>query len=81
LAHLTSDVRSSDRSSRLRARPSSEEGERSAEVDCERYTDREDYMGRFTKALDELVAARWVLAEDRAAMLQLGEREWAEATK
>jgi len=59
----------------------SEEGERSAEVDCERYTDREDYIGRFTKALDELVAARWVLAEDRAAMLQLGEREWAEATK
>ena len=48
---------------------------------AERYAGREEYMARFTKALDELVAARWVLAEDRAAMVQLGEREWAEATK
>ncbi len=48
---------------------------------AERYASREDYMTRFTKALDELVAARWILAEDRAAMLQIGEREWAEATK
>jgi hypothetical protein len=48
---------------------------------AERYASREDYLSRFTKALDELVAARWILSEDRAAMLQLGEREWAEATK
>jgi hypothetical protein len=48
---------------------------------AERYASREDYMGRFTKALDELVVARWILAEDRAAMLQLGEREWAEVMK
>ena len=48
---------------------------------AERYAAREDYMVRFTKALDGLVAARWILAEDRSAMLQLGEREWAEATK
>jgi hypothetical protein len=48
---------------------------------AERYASREDYLSRFTKALDELVAARWILSEDRVAMLQLGEREWAEATK
>ncbi len=48
---------------------------------AERYASREDYMERFIKALDELVAARWVLTEDRAAMVQMGEREWAEATK
>ena len=48
---------------------------------AERYASREDYMARFTKALDGLVAARWILAEDREAMLQSGEREWAEAAK
>jgi hypothetical protein len=48
---------------------------------AERYAGREDYMGRFTKALDALVVARWILAEDRWAMLELGEREWAEVTK
>jgi hypothetical protein len=48
---------------------------------AERYAGREEYMVRYTKALDELVGARWILAEDRAAMLQSGEREWAEATK
>ena len=48
---------------------------------AERYASREDYMERFIKALDELVAARWVLTEDRAAMVQMGERERAEATK
>jgi len=45
---------------------------------AERYTSREDYMARFTKALDELVAARWILAEDRGAMLERGAREWDE---
>ena len=61
-----------------------EEGKKSGDPRksiAERYSGREDYMARFTKALDELVAERWILAEDRAAMLQLGEREWAEATK
>ena len=48
---------------------------------AERYASREDYLARFTKALDQLVAAHWILAEDRSAMLQLAEREWAEATK
>jgi hypothetical protein len=35
-------------------------------------------MTRFTKALDELVGARWILAEDRAAMMERGEKEWEE---
>lgn len=48
---------------------------------AERYAGREEYMGRYTKALDELVGQRWILPEDRSAMLQAGEREWAEATK
>jgi hypothetical protein len=48
---------------------------------AERYGSRQDYLSRFTKALDELVAAHWILAEDRAAMLRLGEREWVEATQ
>jgi alpha/beta hydrolase family protein len=48
---------------------------------AERYGSREDYLSRFTKALDELVAAHWILAEDRAAMLRLGAREWVEATQ
>ena len=48
---------------------------------AERYASREDYVGRFTRALDELVAARWILAEDRAAMVERGEMEWAEAMK
>ncbi len=48
---------------------------------AERYAGREEYMARYTKALDELVAQRWILAEDRSVMLEAGEREWAEATK
>jgi hypothetical protein len=48
---------------------------------AERYATHEDYLARFTKALDELVAARWILAEDRSAMLQLAEREWAEVAR
>jgi hypothetical protein len=38
-------------------------------------------MSRFTKATDELVKQRWILPEDREAVLQRGEKEWEEATK
>ena len=48
---------------------------------AERYKGREDYMARFIKALDELVSQRWILPEDRSAMMERGEKEWAEATK
>lgn len=48
---------------------------------AERYAGRDDYMRQFGSALDDLVKQRWILPEDRAAMLQRGEQEWAEATK
>jgi hypothetical protein len=46
---------------------------------AERYTSREDYLARYAHALDELVNQRWILAEDRAALLQRAEQEWDEA--
>lgn len=48
---------------------------------AERYSGKGDYMVRFTKALDELVQQRWILSEDRDAVLQRGEQEWDLATK
>ena len=48
---------------------------------AERYVDQKDYMGQFTKALDELIRQRWILPEDREALLRRGGQEWAEATK
>jgi hypothetical protein len=47
----------------------------------ERYSGREDYLSRYGRALDELVRQRWILEEDRAAMLRRGEQEWDDATK
>jgi len=47
----------------------------------ERYQGKDGYMAQFTKATDELVKQRWILPEDRAAVLGRGEQEWAEATK
>src|SRR5580693_2687320 len=35
---------------------------------AERYIGREDYLARYTRALDGLIQQRWILAEDRAAM-------------
>ena len=48
---------------------------------AERYSSREDYLARFTTALDELVKQGWILPEDRAALLHRGEQEWDETTK
>jgi len=48
---------------------------------AERYADREDYMTRYQNAVDDLVKQRWILPEDRAALLHNGDVEWAEATK
>jgi hypothetical protein len=48
---------------------------------AERYTSREDYLHRFGDALDDLVKQRWILAEDRAALLHRAEQEWEEAGK
>jgi Alpha/beta hydrolase domain len=43
---------------------------------AERYSGRDDYMARFTSAVDELVKQRWILPEDRAALIHRGEQEW-----
>jgi hypothetical protein len=47
---------------------------------AERYSGRDDYMTRYANALDDLVRQRWILPEDRAAVLHRGEQEWDEAT-
>ena len=48
---------------------------------AERYHDRADYLQRYEKAVDALVNERWILREDRDAVVHRGELEWAEATK
>jgi hypothetical protein len=48
---------------------------------AERYGSREEYVSRYTRALDDLVKQQWILPEDRDAMLGRAEQEWAEATK
>ena len=48
---------------------------------AERYASREEYLGQYKKAVDDLVQQRWILPEDRAALLRRGEQEWTESTK
>jgi hypothetical protein len=48
---------------------------------AERYVGREDYLNLYSGAVDELVKQRWILPEDRPALLKRGEREWDYATK
>jgi Alpha/beta hydrolase domain len=48
---------------------------------AERYTGREDYLNRYSRALDELVKQRWILEEDRAALQHRAEQEWDEAAE
>jgi hypothetical protein len=45
---------------------------------AERYSSREQYMQKFSKATDRLVQQRFVLKEDVPAILQRGQREWDE---
>ncbi len=45
---------------------------------AERYTSREQYMGKFGEAALKLVRDRFLLREDLAAVLERGEREWKE---
>jgi Alpha/beta hydrolase domain len=47
----------------------------------ERYSGQDDYMTRFAKATDDLVKQRWILPEDRDALVRRGQEEWREATK
>ena len=43
---------------------------------AERYAGRQDYLKRYTNALEELVKQHWILPEDREPILRRGEQEW-----
>lgn len=47
---------------------------------ADRYEDHDDYLARFTNALDRLIQQRWILPQDRSAILLRGEEEWDFAT-
>jgi len=44
----------------------------------ERYSSREEYLGKFSEAALKLVHDRFLLREDLSAVLERGEREWKE---
>jgi len=48
---------------------------------AERYSSREDYLSRYSSAVEELVKQRWILPEDKASLVSRGEEEWVESTK
>jgi hypothetical protein len=47
---------------------------------AERYSDRETYLTRYHAAVEDLVKQRWILPEDRDAIVHRGEQEWSAAT-
>lgn len=47
----------------------------------ERYASREEYLHLYGQAIGELVGQRWILGEDRDALMERGKEEWNEATK
>jgi len=47
----------------------------------ERYGSREEYLDRFGHAVDDLLGQKWVLPEDRSALMQRGRQEWEDATR
>lgn len=47
----------------------------------ERYGSREDYLDRFAHALDALIEQRWILPEDRAAMMVRGRQDWDDSRR
>ncbi len=48
---------------------------------AERYPSRDAYLARYTQAIDNLVKQRWILPEDREALIERGEQEWNYATQ
>jgi hypothetical protein len=48
---------------------------------AERYANKDQYLAKYKTAVDTLVAQRWILKEDRDALLDRATLEWAEATK
>ena len=79
-----SDQRVSFEVSYLPFPPTAAEGQKTGDPRksiAERYVNREDYMSRYQSAVDDLVKQRWILPEDREALLHRGEQEWQQATK
>jgi len=48
---------------------------------AERYSNRADYLRRYTQKLDDLIQQRWILPEDREALVRRAGQYWQEATK
>lgn len=48
---------------------------------AERYTSEDDYLRRYAKDLNELIKERWILPQDRNAMLSRAKQEWSQATR
>jgi Alpha/beta hydrolase domain len=48
---------------------------------AERYPSREEYLGRYREAVNEVIQQKYVLPEDRDALLKRGEEEWDQATQ
>jgi hypothetical protein len=48
---------------------------------AERYSSREAYLSQYAVAIDDLIKQRWILPEDREALLHRGDQEWENATK
>jgi hypothetical protein len=48
---------------------------------AERYPNREAYLDQFTHATDALIQQRWILPEDRAALLHRAAQEWDHLTR
>ena len=48
---------------------------------AERFSDRQDYLDRYRRALDDLIKQRWILQQDREILLHRAEQEWDEAAK
>jgi hypothetical protein len=46
-----------------------------------RYSSGKDYIARYGIVLDQLIKDRWILNEDRNALIKRGEQEWMQATK
>jgi hypothetical protein len=44
-----------------------------------RYPSKQDYLRRYAQAVDQLVAMRWILPEDRETQMTRAEQEWDDA--
>ncbi len=48
---------------------------------AERYSSETVYLEKYGQALDKLIANRWILPQDRQALIDQGVREWQYATR